>query len=522
MTSVYDNGGMVGVGLEIDSTENYSITIPRGEAEYTTAGSYSWTAPAGVTSVSVVAVGGGGGGHNDLSNNNGGAGGGLGYKNNIAVTPGQSYTVVVGAGGAAGSGFGVNGSDGGDSYFNDTSTVVGYGGEGADTSDSMSGGSYVGDGGGNGGNGGLGSSVDAGGGGGAGGYSGNGGQGGNLNTAGSDGAGGGGGGGGAGGSGDRAGGGGGVGIYGEGTSGSGGTYTGSLGNPGGGGSSGSAGTTGSISNGGDFGGGGSGADGPYTAGDGAGGAVRIIWGGNRSFPSTNTADLAGDTTATGNKKNSGIWSLNSVFNVLSNIPLTSLSFISSTSATGTSSTFYCDYPTGRQTGDLLVAAFAGDASTVSQTTPSGWTLVGNGDTTEYPRMYVYAKIVTIAEMQTGGLSVQASFSEGYSNQIALFRPNAGASLTSFSTSGFVNDKGPSALSVSLSATGTSPSIALAFLTGRLGQDPVMTWSGATLETTGSTLTTGYIMYSSGSTAGHTITSSDTGRQSLSAFYLDIS
>ena len=34
---------------------------PPGQQAYTTAGTYSWVCPAGVTSVSVVAVGGGGG-----------------------------------------------------------------------------------------------------------------------------------------------------------------------------------------------------------------------------------------------------------------------------------------------------------------------------------------------------------------------------------------------------------------------------------------------------------------------------
>ena len=34
-----------------------------GSQSYTTAGTYSWVAPAGVTKVSVVAVRGGGGGH---------------------------------------------------------------------------------------------------------------------------------------------------------------------------------------------------------------------------------------------------------------------------------------------------------------------------------------------------------------------------------------------------------------------------------------------------------------------------
>ena len=104
-----------------------------GQSAYTTAGTFSWVAPSGVTSVSVVAIGGGGGSLNGSPNYNGGGGGGLGYKNNLTVVPGSSYTVVVGAGGS--------GAAGGDSYFIDTSTVKGgAGGIG-------SGGSRTGDGG---------------------------------------------------------------------------------------------------------------------------------------------------------------------------------------------------------------------------------------------------------------------------------------------------------------------------------------------------------------------------------------
>ena len=277
-----------------------SFQGPPGQQEYTTPGSYSWVAPTGTTKVSVVAIG--------------GAqfpGGGLGYKNNISVTPGSSYTVVVGAGGASP----------GDSYFINTSTVAGFKGQ------SALGGSYAGDGGGAGG---TVYSCYGGGGGGAGGYSGNGGNagsGGTTNVNGCNGSGGGGGGGGGGGSNQvsglflyrsAGGGGGGTGIYGSGCSGSGGVKSTSGGAGGGGGSSGTSGNTGGASSpgspgagvaGGSFGGGagragfsvqffcffGNCCPPPVTIygsqSYGGGGAVRIIWPGcARSFPSTRTAN----------------------------------------------------------------------------------------------------------------------------------------------------------------------------------------------------------------------------------------
>ena len=277
-------------GINIASSVNtftLDYSTP-GQAEYTTAGTYSWTAPAEVYVVSVVAIGGGGGGNSQNGAGGAGAGGGgLGYKNGIPVIPGQSYTVVVGSGGTGA--VSASGADGGNSYFINSSTVAGLGGSGGTFGSAASGGSYVGDGGGAGGSvAATTSASDATGGGGAGGYSGDGGNGGAINTAGSAGTGGGGGGGGAGGSSDYAGGGGGVGIYGEGSSGTAGGYTAANGSPGGGGSGGS---NGSTRNGGNYGGGGGGAELSGEVGNGAGGAVRIIWGSGRSWPSTNTADV---------------------------------------------------------------------------------------------------------------------------------------------------------------------------------------------------------------------------------------
>lgn len=59
-----------------------------GCATYTSPGSYTWTVPAQVSSVSVVAVGGGGG----MSM----TGGSLSYKNKIAVTTSDTHLIFVG------------------------------------------------------------------------------------------------------------------------------------------------------------------------------------------------------------------------------------------------------------------------------------------------------------------------------------------------------------------------------------------------------------------------------------------
>ena len=60
--------------------------------------SYTWVAPAGVTSVNVLAIGGGGGGCYQWAVC-GGHGGANVWANNIPVTPGSSYCVQVGRGG---------------------------------------------------------------------------------------------------------------------------------------------------------------------------------------------------------------------------------------------------------------------------------------------------------------------------------------------------------------------------------------------------------------------------------------
>ena len=251
-----------------------SFGVAPGSQSYTAAGTYSWVAPTGVTKVSIVAVGGGAKGKFTGCATLGGGGGGLGYKNNYAVTPGSSYSVVVGGGCGTGK----------DSYFVSTAVVAGKGGtQTIRGCGYVTAGAYVGDGGGNGGFGwsftGCFCGIAGPGAGGAGGYSGTGGAAGaGVNTNGACGSGGGGGGGKTTGAFGRGDGGGGVGILGQGSNGAGGTGSG------GGGGSGGASASGSC--GGSYGGGGA-----YSCAgggkNGGGGAVRIIWPGcSRSFPST--------------------------------------------------------------------------------------------------------------------------------------------------------------------------------------------------------------------------------------------
>ena len=277
-----------GVGTATFSSDfTLSLYAEAGGRLFTS--STTWTAPADVTLVHAVCVGAGAENGSQAS-----GGGGLGWKNDIVVVPGQSYTVVVGQGGGN--------KNNEHSYFISQSTVMGRGGNG------YSGGTWVGDGGGNGGDGeGAGTYADCGGGG-AGGYTGNGGDGkaGNTGQAGN------GQGGGAGGSMANSGGytcgGGGVGVYGQGANGVGGLAaihpnqhptTTSAGTGGSGGEN--ALSTYGHADAGDYGGGGGGGGSGAGGGDSGTGAVRIIWGGGsgvRAFPSTNTS-LAYSNTGTG-------------------------------------------------------------------------------------------------------------------------------------------------------------------------------------------------------------------------------
>lgn len=242
--------------------------------------SFSWTAPSGVNTVSVVAIGAGGGGYYGWAVC-GGAGGGLTYSNNISVSPGSSYTLQLGNGGCWSQ------NSGGYSCF---PGIIGGGGFcGCCTGCGCVGSS-------GGGPGTITFPNTAGGGGGGGGYGPNQcwysnsghtgcyGGGGSANSHHS--------------STYGTGGGGGTGIYGQGANGSCGRpdYSHTTGGGGGGGSGGTCGQPGEpwsngqghgYNCGGNYGGGGGGSGTSHGGGYGGRGAVRIVWPGNtRSFPTT--------------------------------------------------------------------------------------------------------------------------------------------------------------------------------------------------------------------------------------------
>lgn len=86
-----------------------SAMYQTGSQNYTTNGTFSFTVPAGVYSITSIVIGGGGGGGGctGYGDNHAGGGGGSGGINSssISVTPGETITVVVGKYGAGASTF---------------------------------------------------------------------------------------------------------------------------------------------------------------------------------------------------------------------------------------------------------------------------------------------------------------------------------------------------------------------------------------------------------------------------------
>lgn len=97
-------------------------------SQFTSSG--SWTAPVGVSSVRVLAVGGGGGGgaasttSTNVALGGGGGGGGV-YDGSLTVVPGTTYTITIGTGGAGSTSGSTAGSNGTSTTFGSLMTAPG-------------------------------------------------------------------------------------------------------------------------------------------------------------------------------------------------------------------------------------------------------------------------------------------------------------------------------------------------------------------------------------------------------------
>ncbi|MEI7901191.1 MAG: glycine-rich domain-containing protein, partial [bacterium] len=125
------------------ATQTYQVTVTKSSqpiafnwiSSWTNAGAAAWVAPAGVTSVRVLVVGGGGASGRGSASGGGGAGGMLYYgdepgavASSYSVTPGSTYAVTVGNGGAAGGTLIGTTCNGTDSAFGAVTAAGGGGG----------------------------------------------------------------------------------------------------------------------------------------------------------------------------------------------------------------------------------------------------------------------------------------------------------------------------------------------------------------------------------------------------------
>ena len=133
---------------EPGTDESGGAAVAAGSQTWTTPGTYSWICPSGVTAIAIHMIGGGGsgcmgGGGTPVSG--GGGGGGVYINDSLAVVPGTSYSVIVGAGGASLPGTittGTPGRSGGASSFGPL-CYAGGGGGGVTSGAGAAGGGYT-------------------------------------------------------------------------------------------------------------------------------------------------------------------------------------------------------------------------------------------------------------------------------------------------------------------------------------------------------------------------------------------
>lgn len=492
-----------------------SPAVPAIDGGFTsfTGGTTSVVVPSDVTSITALVIGGSGGGGGASTTATigaaGGGGGALSYST-IAVTPNETLTVTRGTGGARGTVASINGSAGGDSYIarSGTNLILAKGGAGGLGSTS---GSTANTGGGAGGDaasgigdvknsGGKGgdrySTTLSGGGGGVAGYSGTGGAGGTSASAATDGSGGGGGGGSPYNT-TITGSGGGTLFYGEGSNGvagiasAGGLYNGGLGS--------SLGGSHEFGNGFGFSVQGGGAGGIKNSGvgddggTGSDGVIRILWGSNKSFPSTNV----GTNTI-------------SLF------------------ASVTSSTDTITVPAGVRPGDYIILLdYADDSSAVpASTRPSGFgSIFSATNATTFTRVN-YSDRVILSESYAGTVLTGMTGNTAIQKFLLVFRGTAGYCefIDDNTNSQLETTSAPTTQTITLSSldpyTDGIP-ISFAFFKGSSGitSTSQLTFSGATfIQGTSNIYYCGYKIYSQATTSvSDSISMQDRGTNTMCSF-----
>jgi hypothetical protein len=126
-------------GSNVNNPIKTSNTSSENVVDFTTPGANSWIVPNGVTSVTALCIGGGGGGGtsiNDTGTSGGGGGGGGGIKRGlINVTPGETITINVGAGGTGAQGTTSSDTIGRDGSTSSCGLIIATGGGGGRAND---------------------------------------------------------------------------------------------------------------------------------------------------------------------------------------------------------------------------------------------------------------------------------------------------------------------------------------------------------------------------------------------------
>lgn len=208
----------------------------------------------------------------------------------------------------------------------------------------------------------------------------------------------------------------------------------------------------------------------------------------------------------------GIWNLQSTTQFKKKTSISSLSFVASSVSSATTITF----PTGTQSGDLVVLIEF--STTVTPSTPSGWTNIGEASTTGMLGSCSY-KVVTSDDL----LSSVSGIVGTTRKTMLAFRPNGTiSSVTTGSINGQATTSAPTNQSLIMSGVAT-PVIGIAHY-ATTSSSPTRGSSGLTMTEVNNTTNQNsrYVIFNQGDTpTDGTITMTDGGTNVLQSFYLKI-